>query len=501
MRSFRSFLPIAVALATAALFVPFGARAETARIVIDGDFSDWDNIDPVHLDPAGDQDYGSIDFGRLWIANDKDFVFLSFEVGSEINLQDDNEITLYIDTDRKAKTGLYIRGLGRGVGADVEWTFGEKKGYTGHGTKRYRIYHEDIGLVQAPSYSSTRFEIAVRLPVLGRGAYPLSYSLDWDIVLVDKSGGDRMPDNETIRYVSRRTSPMFEIPVSLRKADGAHLRLLTYNVRDEGLFYLPAQFAHGRILKALRPDIIGYQEVWSHTAEETEDLVRSFLPEDPDGTEIPWEAVLVDPDVVIVSRYPVVSSFEIQNNGGFLLDLSEDYEQDLFLVVAHLPYGQNNEDRQWEADEIMAFIRDAKDPGGMFDLEEGTPIVIMGDLNLVGYYQQLKTFLSGDIVNTDAHGPSFMPDWDGTDLTDLVPLHTHLPLAFTWYSERSPYPPGRLDYFIYSDSVLEVAKSFVLWTPAMPGRVLLDYGLGRGDSMTASDHLPIVCDLDIPVTP
>jgi exonuclease III len=237
------------------------------------------------------------------------------------------------------------------------------------------------------------------------------------------------------------------------------------------------------------------QEIYGHAAEETRDVIAEMLPDDPDGSAIEWQASAVESDIVVVSRYPIIDTFPIGGNGAFLIDPGEAYEKDLFLIVAHLPCCGSNEGRQREIDEIMAFIREAKEPGGVLDLHPGTPIVIMGDLNLVGYNQQLETLLTGDIVNTEDHGPAFTPDWDGTDLTDLLPIHTHLPMAYTWYNDNAYYWPGRLDYIIYSDSAAEPAKSFVLWTDAMPTRTLLDYGLEKGDTDRASDHLPVVCDL------
>jgi hypothetical protein len=80
------------------LSAPLG-YAQATRIIVDGVFSDWNNLSPLYADPCGDQHSGSIDFGRLWIANDERFLFLRVEVGAEINLQDLNDITLYLDTD------------------------------------------------------------------------------------------------------------------------------------------------------------------------------------------------------------------------------------------------------------------------------------------------------------------------------------------------------------------------------------------------------------------
>jgi exonuclease III len=142
----------------------------------------------------------------------------------------------------------------------------------------------------------------------------------------------------------------------------------------------------------------------------------------------------------------------------------------------------------------MAFIRDAKAPGGMVDLTPKTPIIIVGDLNLVGYAQQLKTMLSGEIVNVTPFGPAFKPDWDGSNFADLMPRHTDSPMTYTWRDDNIAFNPGRLDFMIYSDSVLRLGNRFVLFTPAMTADSLAAHDLQPQDVPTASDHLPVVSD-------
>jgi endonuclease/exonuclease/phosphatase family protein len=142
----------------------------------------------------------------------------------------------------------------------------------------------------------------------------------------------------------------------------------------------------------------------------------------------------------------------------------------------------------------MAFIRDARSPGGL-ELAEETPIVVLGDMNMVGLRRQLNTLLTGEIVNTRLHGPAFAPDWDGTALADLKPPLVADPANFTWYDTASPFHPGRLDYLVFSDSVLEPGSRFVLFTPTMHPDSLSALGLEADDATIASDHMPVVGDL------
>jgi hypothetical protein len=71
-------------------------------------------------------------------------------------------------------------------------------------------------------------------------------------------------------------------------------------------------------------------------------------------------------------------------------------------------------------------------------------------------------------------------------------------MTFTWYGQRESFWPGRLDFIIYSDAVVDIGNSFVLFTPAMSEEVLERYRLERWDATTASDHLPVVGDLILP---
>ena len=71
--------------------------------------------------------------------------------------------------------------------------------------------------------------------------------------------------------------------------------------------------------------------------------------------------------------------------------------------------------------------------------------------------------------------------------------------ARTWQSpQRTGFGPSRLDYVIYTDSVLSPVKSFVLATDSMDPKTLKRHGLKRGDTVEASDHYPVTVDFRFP---
>ena len=180
-----------------------------------------------------------------------------------------------------------------------------------------------------------------------------------------------------------------------------------------------------------------------------------------------------------------------------MIDLPDKYKQNLLIISAHFKCCDDDETRQMEADAFASFMLDAKTPGGVINLPENTPFVLMGDLNLVGLSQQLKTLVSGDIQDTLTYGSVAPLDWDNTDLTDLISRQTDKRMAYTWRHDEGSYPPGRLDYMIFSNSVMEVEKAFTLQTEVMPLERLELYGLAEFDTRTSSDHFPKVADFEL----
>ncbi|MFT5142169.1 MAG: endonuclease/exonuclease/phosphatase family metal-dependent hydrolase [Rhodothermales bacterium] len=473
---------------------PVTARAQAARIFLEGTFADWIPLSPVHEDGLGDADAG-VDFGGLWMANDERYLYLRFELGVETLIQEANQIVLYLDTDDNAATGQ----SSFGVGAELVWTFGQRTGvftWAGFSTE---IGHAPVQIVTAPTVSSTEFEIAFDLAALPDGLNPLFPGDRIRVVLEDLGSGDILPDaSGGVAYTLQDASSLPELPpVPINKARGSDVRVLSYNVERDGVFGNDKNPPFSRLLAAINPDIIGFQEILNHSAADTEALVRAAVPSAPGQT---WFSARVSPDLVVVSRYPIIRIFSIPggNNGdanaAFLLDLTDPWGTELLLVDAHPPCCRNDEARQLDFDAMMAFIRDARDAGGVLDLASETPVIVLGDMNMVGEARQLETLLSGDILNTGAWGPPFAPDWDGSALADLVPPHVSLPMTFTWYNEDSAFHPGRLDFMVYTDSVLEPANNFVLFTPAMPADSLTAHGLLSEDATLASDHLPVVGD-------
>ncbi len=454
-----------------------------AQIVIDGRFEDWESIELSDDDSDNDAGASGIDFKDVRISSDSEYLYLSFDVNKEINLQDGNKITLYIDTDENASTGL----LKSGIGADIEFRFGDRYGVYYFNNNSSFFEHPQLKIISAPTVTSSSFEVLIRRDVRinGNDIFPsnsIRLRLHDDI-----ASGDIVPNSSGgLRHTFNNNNSPSISEFSFSKPSGAHVRFMSFNVKRDNLFESSKFSTYSRIFKATQPDIIGIQEVYDHNSEKVRNTISQMM--GVSSSNFYYDDV--NSDVHVVSRYPIEAAVRVDGNAFFLINKNG---QKILFCVAHLPCCDNDNGRQQEVDRIMAFIRDAKAGNTSIDLPNGSPIVIAGDLNLVGNNRQVETLLTGDIFYTQ-YGADFSPDWDGSDFEDALPLTTGMPAAVTWQNLFSDFGPGRLDYMIYSGSVMELDNAFSLNTAELSQDQLEDSQLQSGDSNSASDHFAIVGD-------
>jgi len=434
----------------------------------------------------------NIDFSVFKTFHDENYFFFYIELNTEINLQDNNDLTIYLDTDQNANTGLEIHGLG----AELSYSFGDRQGTAFLSGNTYSVGQSEIKLASAPTITSSVFEFCIKRDVDIMG-FPIFSGNEIHVAIEDGSAGDFMPSQEgSIEYIAQDITLNPLPPYSISKQQSSDLRFLSYNVLFDGLF-APENFdAYHRIFNAIQPDIIGFQEIYNYSSQEVANRVETMI---SSGNGLGWyHAQVGNSDNHVVSKYPIINQFPISGSdaGAYLIDVPNVVEHLLF-IVAHPPCCGNNEARQLEIDAIMAFVRDAKAGIGSLNLTTNSPIVIVGDMNLVGFNQQLTTFLSGDILNEDLYGMDFTPDWNGNDFVDAKPYTTGIPVNYTWYDEGSSFSPGRLDYNIFSGSLLNLENAYILFTPTLSNEILAENSLLSNDVTSVSDHLPVVCDFQV----
>ncbi len=473
-----------------AAFWPGETLAGSLAIQPDGEYGDWTPTAVVHKDPTGDAAGGAVDFGKLYVANDDDQLFIRFDTGAEIALQDNNGVVLYVDSDNLAGTGLPLGD----IGVEFLWRFGERTGavFRNDGSRAGSTNWLPFGFRQEPTTSASEFEIA-----FSRYIEVLDENLLGDpkiaIVLRAERDGvrDTVPDTGKIVYAFQEDKTPPPTPIPLAKRDPSHLRVVSHNVLSDGWFDNARQSAFDRLYRALRPDIFCFQEFRESSAAQVKAKVEALF----GGT---WFSEK-NGDNVVVSRYFLSEARPIDGNLGVLAELPDArFSTDLFLIDVHFPCCDNDGGRQREVDSILAFVRDLHTRGEAVDIPPRTPIVITGDMNLVGLQQQIRSLQSGDIVDEAAFGPDHAPDWDGSNIADPSPRHIGGREVYTWRSNSSTYMPGRLDYFLYTDSVVSAGNHFVLWTPDMSPEQRAAAELKSSDSPCASDHIPVVIDLVFP---
>lgn len=457
-------------------------------IILDENFSDWESGATSFLDKKGDGNASGIDFTDVKISNDDRFLFVFFNLSQEINIQEGNNINIYIDIDNNLSTGLNKNG----IGADIIYNFGLRKGQIYRNNNVFDIFHDDIGLITSPTVTSDRFEMSVSRNI-SLGNIQIIMGNTIKIVLSDENiNGDKAPDsNGGLEFNIDNSKVFLPFPFSINKPNPKEIRVVSYNVLRDNLFSTSLRQNYRRIIQATEPDIIGFCEIYDNDGGQTAALMETFLPSM--GSQ-KWYHASVNPDIRVVSRYPIVNSRSIDGNGAFHINLGD---KQLLYIVAHLPCCNNDNDRQVEVDKIMAFIRGVKFGISPFNIPLNSPIIIVGDMNLVGKNQQLSTFLTGDIVNNSSFGPDFMPDWDNTSLEDAKPITTNLPFTFTWFNNFGSYSAGRLDFVFYTGSQIKLTNSYALWTPSLSTAELNTFGLQQEDVPRASDHLPVIADFDL----
>jgi endonuclease/exonuclease/phosphatase family metal-dependent hydrolase len=295
------------------------------------------------------------------------------------------------------------------------------------------------------------------------------------------------------------------------------LRVMSYNVLWDTIFperdpVKAAKFS--RVINALNPDLLNLQEIgdpftpgWEpRDATDVRNLLNTIAPLNGGATS--WN-VYMGGDNVIASKYPLTLGRTNTSPVGdkpqaiALVDLPDDqFPADFYLMNNHFKCcggssGDEEQRRQRQADGIVNWLEDARNPGGAMTLAPGTPFAVVGDLNIVGTQIPLNTVITGNIVNNSTYGIDSPPDWDGTSLTDANPVHNGA--GSTRYTYRSGSTQSRLDYIIYSDSALDAANKFVLNTVSMSSAQrtatgLLQYDTAQGNSSTRFDHLPVVTD-------
>jgi exonuclease III len=461
----------------------WASAMDAGPIRIDGSPEEWTGGGGVRFaDPEGDALRSGPDLRSMAVRHDDHTLYLLIEYNRPYPASVP-DLTLYFDSDDNPTTGFSY--LGSGI--DLSWDLPDDTGTRTGGGSALALprggfllrgsYGPDTGTVElafpASMLSGARWGDAIRMAVY------------------DRTSLDRLPGFGESAALYRFENPIrASVPAeTLERRAPSDLRILSWNVLRDAPMNPALEERFGKVLAATRPDIICFQELYEASTPWAIELVRRWVPLAPD--EGFWRA-RKQADCITVSRFPILSSEAVDNNLITEIDTRAELGRISWILNAHTPCCENQEGRLRESDRFMARLRSrmeaARDSG-----EPPFAIFLVGDMNTGSSEREMLTMTEGWIHEPALHGPSFDPDWDGSGLTDLAPLHTHDRRLDTWRSLNNRSNTSRLDYIFYSDSLLLEARSFVLNTRLVPAGFLDQYGLSAADT-DGADHLPLVAD-------
>jgi exonuclease III len=477
-------------LVFAFFLMPVSLHAQA--IHLDESYGDWADIEPLFEQPTSISGVKTVK-----LTNDDRYLYLYLEFAEEIILQDGHQYRWLIDADGLAQTGRAWSSGGNTLGAELLVDFGNREitAYLSNSTQEKSSY--DMGMVNTPTVSSTQFEVVIDRRILLDGKPWLQGST---IQVAIAKGATLQQETGVLSY-SMSDQVYQPASFSFDKEDASDMRVVSYNVLRDNPFDVLINPRFGRIFKALNPDLIGVQEVYDYSSEQLASLFEQWLPSGQDEAWYHGGHAAGEGDTHLISRYPIVASSQIDEKTTVYMVDKEG--QPMMVLSSHPPCCNNDDGRRLAFNNMMQFIDRAKKGEGpeAFHLEDGTPIIITGDMNLVRDADQQRTLLHGEYTDP-SYGPDMTPDWDGSSFEDSKAPNPFMPTSFTWYSPRSSFGAGRLDYIVYSGSVLTQKRSFSLHTPSFPGEAFTPGGVAEGlerlDTQEASDHVPVVVDFAFP---
>jgi endonuclease/exonuclease/phosphatase family metal-dependent hydrolase len=316
------------------------------------------------------------------------------------------------------------------------------------------------------------------------------------IIPTNTVGGDFISRSGTDEKDASESAP------PLGKKNPNDLRILTYNVEGNFISHSGTDDALNRILSFLAPDILVLQEFQHNMVPNVAERLKNILGSDWHIFGGLHSGLYQN---IIASRYPLamttqdtIPPSDTRGVTAALIDLPEPrFTKDIYVMGLHLQCCDSpvfQKQRQRSADAVISWLDDAKKDGGEITLVPGTPVVVLGDLNLVDDTQPGVTLQTGDIFDEMTFGPDRKPDWDGSYLTDVKPKDPFTGNSNTSHS-KDEQPAIRYDRIFFTNSVATVARSFVLNTLNFDEDSLASAGLKKEDTATCSDHLPVVIDL------
>jgi endonuclease/exonuclease/phosphatase family metal-dependent hydrolase len=443
----------------------FSAPA-SADIIVDGAIGDWPQDALALVDPINDASGSGPDFMEIRVTNDAYNLYLQVQFTSPVNARY-IDLKLELDADNDSGTGVPVNGRGM----DFSWDFDRNRG-TSTLTSRYEIGRGNLVQRIAPDASSATHEIAISLEALpAAGKREPIY-----IQLSEENSGDMVPDiGMELSYIAKGPLAVQGMPIQHGKRRGA-IRIVSWNVLRDAAFKSANLAETLRIMVALQPDIVMFQEVYDAP---TQTVLEFFQDNLQTKSNQPWVAARKH-DCITVSSFPILDSWPSDNNIISRHQTADILGSDLLIANAHLPCCTNGESGRVQESAKMLNVLES-----ILDDPAGTPqaLIIGGDLNTGGIAPELL-LLSNDLI----------------PLEMASPRHLYWHDQYTWGSQGSFWGSSRLDFLLFDKEYIFRDKAYILDTDTLPPGALEEMGLEAADTFI-SDHLPIVFDIRSPNLP
>jgi len=460
---------------------PAQARHEesASTIVLDGEFSDW--VDQP--DALGSTQFISIHFAPK---NDHPQTIQAAPYTTRIRIDADNDP----HTGRPMRTMQLDSSIRPPQGVDllVELSPKNEQGTIGIGSAvtRYAqqgaataLGHADLGFEFLPTYQSPQYEARIDRLAPGAGMLRQSGTISIVVDQIDKNGGLLWSSAPMVVDLPPSAEPT-PVNAVIPPKPSRSVRVMSSNVLFSSPLKNPEPFE--RVLGAIDPDVILYQEWFNTPADEVQRWLNAHA-----GTG--WRVHMPDSKagVAIATTKPIITTYQavIPPSGNerparAVAALIDTDAGELLAISVHLKCCGNagsEEDlkRIDQAKSINAFVR------SVHKKHPDAKVVIAGDFNLVGSRTPLDTIRASLGIH-------------GEDLSTVNTIHIGERSMITWNDEKSRFSPGRLDWMLIDESMSTPAHAFILDTRTLSDGSLEAMGLHPDDSK-GSDHLPIVMDL------
>lgn len=493
----------------------------TPPVVVDGVPAEWDDVAPAWELPPADRpprdEPGPPRPVALRLQGHGPTLYLLIDLDREVNLQSmSGSLRLALDGDGDPRTGEQAGGL-QGADLVVDFSHRPESGSEPFGQgilvrEAGEALWEDaygVGLLYAPTWASTRFEVRLALPSqAGRSPAGAPPGVRLRLATLGASG-EEVAATPVLAHVPAPVDapPRRDGTPAVERAPGSDLRILTWNVGDRGMMRTPAPYL--RLIAALAPDVLLLDELnpamdslwlaetlgglsdgatWQVVMgtgggrQRTAVAAKVSLTPRPELGRVPW------PDSVVRLEGLPMSN---QMRGDLATAREDDLPtvgattviQDRTLLFVPLDLmccgragGPEDRARIMAVEAIRSAVQAALAAGDIGG------VVVGGDLNLVGSREpldRLRTGLDpagGDLVSAPT------PRLDGAS-------------TMTWRSP-GPFPPGQLDHVLVSGSSLEILRSFAFDPADLSVGVRNALGV-RPEDGEVTDHLPLVVDVRI----